>query len=146
VRSRPHRHMVAGRDIEHGGERNRGLYVLKSRGNAHSNQIASSRCPTRASSCATLCRPGRRADGSARLSQEAQERSGQLRRDQENPAQADRAGSKRAAMEAQIVAIRAEFAALEAAALAVIGQAEVSEVRLSQDRHEMAHSRRAEQT
>ena len=27
------------RDIELGGERNRGLYVLKSRGMAHSNQI-----------------------------------------------------------------------------------------------------------
>jgi len=27
------------RDIEIGGERNRGLYVLKSRGMAHSNQI-----------------------------------------------------------------------------------------------------------
>jgi hypothetical protein len=40
------------------------------------------------------------------------------------------------------VAIRAEFAALEAAALAVIGQAEVSEEWLSLDRDEMAHSRR----
>jgi circadian clock protein KaiC len=27
------------RDIEHGGERNRGIYVLKARGMAHSNQI-----------------------------------------------------------------------------------------------------------
>ena len=45
-----------------------------------------------------------------------------------------------------VVAIRAEFAALEAAALAVIGQAEVSEARLSLDRDEMAHSRRVEPT
>ena len=27
------------RDIESGGERNRGLYILKARGTAHSNQI-----------------------------------------------------------------------------------------------------------
>ena len=43
--SRPTRHLLADRhldllrDIEVGGERNRGLYVLKSRGMAHSNQI-----------------------------------------------------------------------------------------------------------
>jgi circadian clock protein KaiC len=40
------------RDIELGGERNRGMYILKSRGMAHSNQIReffwrSSRCSTR---------------------------------------------------------------------------------------------------
>ena len=49
-------------------------------------------------------------------------------------------------MEAQVVAIRAEFAALEAAALAVIGQAEISEARLSLNRDEMAHRRSVEPT
>jgi circadian clock protein KaiC len=135
------------RDIEHAGERNRGLYVLKSRGMAHSNQI-------REFSLSDLgielrdayVGPAGVLTGSARLSQEAQERSGQLRRNEEILRKQTELASKRAAMEAQIVAIRAEFAALEAAALAVIGQAEVSEERLSLDRHEMAHSRRAEPT
>ena len=50
--------------------------------------------------------------------------------------------SQRAAMAAQIVAVRAEFAALAAAALALIDQARVSEARRGLDRDEMAHSRR----
>lgn len=82
--------------------------------------------------------------GSARLSQEAEERSGQLRRDQEILRKQAELASKRGAMEAQIDFIRAEFAALEAAALAVIDEAEVSEERLNQDHHEMAHSRQSE--
>ena len=133
------------RDIEHGGERNRGLYVLKSRGMAHSNQIREFSLSDQGIELRdAYVGPAGVLTGSARLSQEAQERSGQLRRDQEIERKQTELSSKRAAMEAQVVVIRAEFAALEAAALAVIDQAEVSEDRLSQDRHEMAQSRRAE--
>jgi circadian clock protein KaiC len=135
------------RDIEHGGERNRGLYVLKSRGMAHSNQIREFSLSDHGIELRdAYIGPAGVLTGSARLSQEAQERSGQLRRDQEILRKQTELASKRAAMEAQIVAIRAEFAALEAAAVAVIGQAEVSEERLNLDRHEMAQSRRAEPT
>ncbi len=135
------------RDIEHGGERNRGIYVLKSRGMAHSNQIREFSLSAQGIELRdAYIGPAGVLTGSARLSQEAQERSGQLRRDQEILRKQTELASQRAAMEAQIVAIRAEFAALEAAALAVIGQAEVSEARLSLDRDEMAHSRRAEPT
>jgi circadian clock protein KaiC len=42
------------RDIELGGERNRGMYVLKSRGMAHSNQIREFTSPITASSSRTL--------------------------------------------------------------------------------------------
>jgi len=135
------------RDIELGGERNRGLYVLKSRGMAHSNQIREFSLSAQGIELRdAYIGPAGVLTGSARLSQEAQERSGQLRRDQEILRQQTELASQRAAMEAQVVAIRAEFAVLEAAALAVIGQAEVSEARLSLDRDEMAHSRRVEPT
>ncbi len=135
------------RDMELGGERNRGLYVLKSRGMAHSNQIREFSLSAHGIELRdAYVGPAGVLTGSARLSQEAQERSGQLRRDQEILRKQTELASKREAMEAQVVAIRAEFAALEAAALAVIGQAEVSEARLSLDRDEMAHSRRAEPT
>ena len=135
------------RDIELGGERNRGLYVLKSRGMAHSNQIREFSLSAQGIELRdAYIGPAGVLTGSARLSQEAQERSGQLRRDQEILRKQTELASQRAAMEAQVVAIRAEFAALEAAALAVIGQAEVSEARLSLDRDEMAHSRRVEPT
>jgi len=135
------------RDMELGGERNRGLYVLKSRGMAHSNQIREFSLSDRGIElCAAYVGPAGVLTGSARLSQEAQERSGQLRRDQEILRKQTELVSQRAAMEAQIVAIRAQFAVLETAALAVIGQAEVSEARLGLDRDEMAHSRRVEPT
>jgi len=133
------------RDMESGGERNRGLYILKSRGMAHSNQIREF----------SLTRQGielRDAyigsagvlTGSARLAQEAQELAVQLRREQEISRKQDELASQRAAMEAQIVAIRAEFAAKEVAALAQIDQAQVSEKLLTQDRRDMAQSRMVE--
>lgn len=135
------------RDMELGGERNRGLYVLKSRGMAHSNQIREFSLSDHGIELRdAYIGPAGVLTGSARLSQEAQERSGQLRRDQDILRKQAELARQRSAMEAQIVTIRAEFAALEAAALAVIGQAEVSEERLSLDRDEMAHSRRVEAT
>jgi circadian clock protein KaiC len=82
--------------------------------------------------------------GSARLAQEAQERSALLSREQEIGRKQKELGSKRAAMEARVIAIRAEFASLEAAALAVIDQAEVSEDLLTRDRQDMAQSRRVD--
>lgn len=133
------------RDMELGGERNRGLYVLKSCGMAHSNQIREFSLSAQGIELRdAYVGPAGVLTGSARLSQEAPERSGRLRRDQEILRKQAEPASKREGIEAQVVAIRAEFAALEAAALAVIGQAEVSEARLSLDRDEMAHSRRAE--
>jgi hypothetical protein len=47
-------------------------------------------------------------------------------------------------MEAQVLAMRAEFAAEQAAAQALIDQAMASDALLSQDRHAMAHSRMAD--
>ena len=135
------------RDIEFAGERNRGLYVLKSRGMAHSNQIREFSLSEQGIELRDVyIGPAGVLTGSARLSQEAQERSAQLRRDQEIVRKRRELASQRAAMESRIAAIHAEFAGLEAAALAVIGQAEVSEERLSLDRDEMAQSRHMEPT
>ncbi len=135
------------RDIELAGERNRGLYVLKSRGMAHSNQIREFSLSEQGIELRDVyVGPAGVLTGSARLSQEAQERSAQLRRDEEIVRKRRELASQRAAMESRIAAIHAEFAGLEAAALAVIGQAEVSEERLSLDRDEMAQSRHMEPT
>jgi circadian clock protein KaiC len=133
------------RDMEFGGERNRGLYVLKSRGMQHSNQIREfSLTPHGIELRQPYTGPAGVLTGSARLAQEAQERSALLSREQEIGRKQKELASKRAAMEAQVTAIRAEFASLEAAALAVIDQAEVSEDLLTQDRQDMAQSRRAD--
>jgi circadian clock protein KaiC len=133
------------RDMEFGGERNRGLYVLKSRGMQHSNQIREfSLTPQGIELRQPYTGPAGVLTGSARLAQEAQERSALLSREQEIRRKQKELTSQRAAMEAQVTAIRAEFASLEAAALAVIDQAEVSEDLLTQDRHDMAQSRRVD--
>lgn len=133
------------RDMEFSGERNRGLYVLKSRGMQHSNQIREfSLTPLGIELRQPYTGPAGVLTGSARLAQEAQERSALLSRAQEIGRKQKELASKRAAMEAQVTAIRAEFASLEAAALAVIDQAEVSEDLLTQDRQDMAQSRRAD--
>jgi circadian clock protein KaiC len=133
------------RDMEFGGERNRGLYVLKSRGMQHSNQIREfSLTPQGIELRQPYTGPAGVLTGSARLAQEAQERSALLSREQEIGRKQKELASKRAAMEAQVTAIRAEFASLEAAALAVIDQAEISEDLLTQDRQDMAQSRRAD--
>jgi circadian clock protein KaiC len=135
------------RDLEIGGERNRGLYVLKSRGMQHSNQIREFLLtPQGIELRAVYTGPAGVLTGSARLAQEAQERSALLSREQEIGRKQKEIDSKRAAMEAQVMAIRAEFASQEAAALAVIHQAEISEDLLTQDRQDMAHSRRVDST
>lgn len=133
------------RDMEIGGERNRGLYVLKSRGMQHSNQIREFMLtPHGIELREAYTGPAGVLTGSARVTQEAQERSTQLARQQEIRRKQKELDSRRAAMEAQVAAIRAEFASLEAAALAVVDQAELSEDVLTRDREDMARSRHVE--
>jgi len=133
------------RDMESGGERNRGLYILKSRGMPHSNQIREFSLTRQGIELRdAYIGPAGVLTGSARLAQEAQELAVQLRRELEILRKQDELTNKRAAMEAHVVAIRAEFAAQEVAALAQIDQAQVSEQLLTQDRRDMAHSRMVE--
>jgi len=133
------------RDMESGGERNRGLYILKSRGMPHSNQIREFSLTRQGIELRdAYIGPAGVLTGSARLAQEAQELAVQLRREQEILRKQDELSSKRAAMEAHVVAIRAEFAAQEVAALAQIDQAQLSEQLLTQDRRDMAQSRMVE--
>jgi circadian clock protein KaiC len=130
------------RDMESGGERNRGLYILKSRGMPHSNQVREFSLTAQGIELReAYVGPSGVLVGSARLAQQAQELAAQMRGGQEIQRKEVELTCKRAAMEAQVLAIRAEFAAREAAALTVIGEARASDVLLQQDRHDMAHSR-----
>ncbi len=130
------------RDMENGGERNRGLYILKSRGMPHSNQIREfSLTPQGIELREAYVGPAGVLTGSARVAQEAQERAAQVRTDQDIKRKQVELTRRRSAMEAQVLAIRAEFAAQESASLALIEQAQASEVLLVQDRQDMAQSR-----
>ncbi len=133
------------RDIEIGGERNRGLYVLKSRGMAHSNQIREFRLTNRGIELLDVYVGAAGVlTGSARLSQETNDDAEQLLRQQEIGSKQFGLERKREAMEAQIVVLRSEFEAEESEALKVIGIEKARNERFTQDKVKMAKSRRGD--
>jgi circadian clock protein KaiC len=133
------------RDIEIGGERNRGLYILKSRGMAHSNQIREFLLTDHGVELRDVyIGPSGVLTGSARLAQEAQEQAAQTMHEQEVERRKFELERKRRVIEAQIAAMRAEFAAQEAETLNIIGQEQAREAHLTQERVDMALSRKAD--
>ncbi len=133
------------RDIEVGGERNKGLYVLKSRGMVHSNQIREFRLTDHGIELLDVyVGPGGVLTGSARLSQEAQDDAVQALQEQEIARKQVALERKREAMEAQIVLLRAEFEAEKSEALKVINIELARRERFAQDRTRMAQSRKGD--
>ena len=133
------------RDIEIGGERNRGLYVLKSRGMAHSNQIREFRLTDHGIELLDVyVGADGLLTGSARLSREAKDEAEQLMRQQEIGRNQFGLERKREAMEAQILVLRSEFAAEESEALKAIGIEKARIQRITQDRARMAKNRKGD--
>jgi circadian clock protein KaiC len=133
------------RDIEIGGERNRGLYILKSRGMAHSNQIREFLLTDHGVELRDVyIGPSGVLTGSARLAQEAQEQAAQTMHEQEVERRKLELERKRSVIEAQIAAMRAEFEAQEVEMLNIIEQEHAREAHLSQERVDMALSRKAD--
>jgi circadian clock protein KaiC len=133
------------RDIEIGGERNRGLYVLKSRGMEHSNQIREFMLTNHGIELLDVyVGPGGVLTGSARLSQETRDDAEQLQHQQEIVRKQFGLERKREAMEAQIVLLRSEFEAEESDALKVIGIEKARDERFTQDKAKMAKSRKGD--
>ena len=132
------------RDIEASGERNRALYILKSRGMAHSNQIrefilGSSGIELRNA----YLGPAGVLTGSARLALEAQERSERVLRANEAQRRKLEYERKCKALEAQISALHADLEA-ERHALSQVEHQEADRERArADDASEMAVSRRA---
>ena len=130
------------RDIDAGGERNRGLSILKSRGMAHSNQIREFLLTDHgvelrdvyvgASGVLT---------GSARLTQEAQDQALQMLQIQEIERRQLELQSKRQALEAQIGALRASFEVQQNESLRITGQEQAQGAQLAQGRVDMGLSR-----
>ncbi len=133
------------RDIELGGERNRGMYVLKSRGMAHSNQIREFVLTDRGIELLDVyVGPDGVLTGSSRLSQEARERNAALARQQEREARQRERKRKLEALEARILAMRKEFEAEDEEASRLLDQELALETRLTDDRAAMARSRKAD--
>jgi len=133
------------RDIEIGGERNRGLVILKSRGMAHSNQIREFLLTDHGVELHDVyVGPQGVLTGSARLAQEAQEKAEKLTRQQETEHRQIVLGRKREALEAQIAAMSAEYEAQAAESMGIIGREQAQEVQLKQERVAMGLSRKAD--
>jgi len=95
------------RNLEANGERNRGLYILKSRGMAHSNQVREFVLSDKGLRLVDVYTGGGVVlTGSARLAQEARERAEEALHQQELEAQ-------RAAASARITALKVEMRAAE---------------------------------
>ncbi len=97
------------RNIEFNGERNRTVFVRKSRGMPHSNQVREFILSDKGIDLVDVYLGGDRVlTGSARVSQEAQELAAFTTRGQEHERKLRQLASKRKAIEAQIAALQAE--------------------------------------
>jgi circadian clock protein KaiC len=122
------------RDVELNGERNRCIYVLKSRGMAHSNQVREfiiSRQGLRL--LPVYVGSGTVLTGSARLNQEAREKAELLARHQTAAENIRVRDSRRKAIEAQIAALRLELADQESEFGLAASEELNKERRLAQD-------------
>jgi circadian clock protein KaiC len=130
------------RDVEAGGERNRGLYVIKSRGMAHSNQVREFLITSRGVALQDVYVGAEGVlTGSLRAAQEAREKAALLVRRQEIERKQRDIERRRAATRAQIAALEVELDAAELEAGLVATQDEAREQVLTQDRAAMATRR-----
>jgi circadian clock protein KaiC len=131
--------------VESGGERNRVLSILKSRGMAHSNQTREFRLTGQGVElCDVYVGPGGVLTGSARLAQEAEEQAAQVAGRQEIARVQRELEHQRATLEAQIAALRAEFAVHETDTLALMERHRAREAQLIREQAAMAGSRKAD--
>jgi circadian clock protein KaiC len=130
------------RNIEANGERNRVLYVLKSRGMAHSNQIREF----------LLTRNGVRLrdvylgaggvlTGSARLVQETEDQEEEMRRQRENRHRQLTVTATLRSLEAKIAALEAEKEAGEKELASMVGEGEAQRKTMLAQRDAIRRSR-----
>ena len=130
------------RDVELNGERNRCLYVLKSRGMAHSNQVREFVMTNQGIRLIpAYIGAGGVLTGSSRLSQEARERAEAVGRIQENRRRQEELNRKRTALQAQISSLQAEVASVEQESHLGVLENKERERELSHERDRMAASR-----
>jgi circadian clock protein KaiC len=130
------------RDLETNGERNRGLHILKSRGMASSNQVREFMVTdTGIQLTDVYIGPSGMLTGSARVSQEARERAERVSLNEEAERQQLALECKRAALEGQIAALRAEFSAEETIIARSFSQDKLREASLALDKVAMGRSR-----
>jgi circadian clock protein KaiC len=133
------------RDIETGGERNRALYILKSRGMAHSNQIREFVLTTRGVDLKDVyLGPDGVLTGSARASKEAEEKAAMLAARHEVERTQRDLQRRREVLEAKIATMRKEFESEAEDHDRAIGQSQERDAARQEDRLVMGRIRRAD--
>lgn len=130
------------RDLEANGERNRALYVIKSRGMNHSNQVREflitgrgvRLIPAYVGTQGVLT-------GTSRVVQEAQEAADRIKIERELERKKFNLEAKRKAMEAQIAVLRAEYDVAEKEVNSILEEAESADAQFSADQASFAKSR-----
>jgi len=131
------------RDIELNGERNRGLYILKSRGMAHSNQIQEFLLSNEGIGLIDIYTgSGEVLTGSARAAQDAGEKASELASRREADRRLREQERKRNALETKIAALRAEFDAETQEVHLMAEEEQKRQAVQVEDRLEMAHLRK----
>lgn len=132
--------------IEGSGERNRGLYILKSRGMEHSNQVREFCLTDKGIQLRDVyIGPGGVLTGAGRAAQEARERVESLERSQAIEAKQLDIEHKKAVIEAQIAALRTGFEAEKKDLERAIAREKQNQEVLAQETQEMARTRRSDE-
>jgi circadian clock protein KaiC len=130
------------RDIESAGERNRGIYILKARGIAHSNQIREFLLTNDGVQLRQVyLGEAGMLTGSARVTQEANDASAALSSRQEIERQQRLLRRKRKLLEAQVAALELELETEEQESQQLIAHEKLRVVNWEHDRGEIAKSR-----
>jgi len=130
------------RNVEFNGERNRLLYVLKSRGMAHSNQVREFVLSDAGINLVDVYLGADRVlTGTARVAQAAHERSAAELRREDHERKLRQLAAKRKAIEAQIAALHAESEAEAAEVKFVIAQESLQVITTLQNSADMAQLR-----
>jgi circadian clock protein KaiC len=126
------------RDIELGGERNRGLYVLKSRGMKHSNQIREFLLTDKGIDLIDVYVGGGNVlTGSARAAQEARERAEETVLREEIERKKRELDRKRQAVEAQVAALQSQYEAEEKELSVNLGELKLKKQAVKEDHEKM---------
>jgi circadian clock protein KaiC len=132
------------RDIEIAGERTRGLYLVKSRGMGHSNQVREFLITSHGVDLIPVAvGPNGVLTGSARLHQEAEQRAQALTRQQELERKHRALVRKSEALEHQIEAMRAELGAEEEEHRSITEEVAAREARIAESRASLSATRSA---
>jgi circadian clock protein KaiC len=134
-------------NIESSGERNRGLYVLKSRGMAHSNQIREFNMSHKGIELTNVyLGAGGVPTGAARVAQESREKADAAKYRHEIARKRRELDQKRQALTARIAELQSEYDSREDEIQMLTREEREWELGLGSDRYEMARIRQSRTT